>query len=481
LLSPTDHKLILIDFQSQMASATKSMMVRVVLRRPGGRLVVKLSPRNSVTSIAMGPVPPQPFALLDDIGHQSCIDGRSQKDDSEVSGQSRVGMSATSRIVGMRTSRGTPGPTAQSSLSSEQSSTSDEPSSESLGDLVIEEAESLNRLYKIISHAGCDILFYDGKEELVCCWSEMTVGNVKNRCCTDDDALETRLDKETAATIFNHDGDVIGYVEALSQNRNLTDGELAMICAAVNSTARMIEERSFRKRYRDKWIIALAPVEGTGCGPLLAIDRRQHVVDADRHAREVFSDIDLDRAVSLWALFDNVPALFRPANTGDVRTALCPRGKKETWTALVTPPQSAAATWHSSNLHCRPRADAMVYLPGLVAMAPLPRGLAPRVLKRVRDYVDAHLGEEVNLSSLAEIAGLSQGHFTRAFKQSLGMTPHGYVMQRRLERAKRMIAETVLPLARIALECGFSDQSHLSRRFLQYVGMTPRSFRWSAR
>jgi AraC-like DNA-binding protein len=427
----------------------------------------------------MGSLQRRSFTLLNQINRQSRVDGRGHRDDSKVSGQSRVGVSATPRIVGIRTSGGTPGPTAELGLSSEQSSASVEPPSESLGNLVIEEAESLNRLYKIVSRAGCDILFYDSEGELVCCWSEMTACNVKNKCCTDGDALETRLDNETATTIFNHDGDVIGYVEALSQNRKLTAGELAMICAAVNSIARMIEERSFRMRHRDKWIITLAPVEETGCGPLLAIDCRQHVVDADRYAREVFSD--LGRAVSLWALFDNVPALFRPANTGDVLTALRPRGKKETWTALVTPPHSAAASWHSSNLHCRPRVDAMVYLPGLVAMAPRPRGLAPRVLKRVRDYVDAHLGEEVDLSSLAEIAGLSQGHFIRVFKQSLGITPHCYVMQRRLERAKRMIAETALPLARIALECGFSGQSHLSRRFLQYVGRTPRSFRWSAR
>jgi AraC-like DNA-binding protein len=169
---------------------------------------------------------------------------------------------------------------------------------------------------------------------------------------------------------------------------------------------------------------------------------------------------------------------------GDVRTTLVAAGGAETWSAIVTPPESAASYRRSPEqaiLHCRPRLDSIGHFHAPSAPAACQGGLAPRVLQRVREYIDARLGENIELEALAETAGLSRCHFARAFKQSVGTAPHSYLMQRRLERAKQLIVETALPLAEIALECGFSDQSHFSRRFLQYVGATPRAFRWSAR
>jgi len=102
-------------------------------------------------------------------------------------------------------------------------------------------------------------------------------------------------------------------------------------------------------------------------------------------------------------------------------------------------------------------------------------------LQRIREYIDRHLEENVELETLADTAGLSKWHFARAFKQSVGMPPHFYLIQRRLERAQRLLAETDLSLAQIALKSGFSDQSHFSRRFRMFLGVTPRSFRWSQR
>jgi AraC-like DNA-binding protein len=102
-------------------------------------------------------------------------------------------------------------------------------------------------------------------------------------------------------------------------------------------------------------------------------------------------------------------------------------------------------------------------------------------LQRVREYVEEHLSENIELETLADIAGLSKWHFARAFKQSVGTPPHFYLVQRRLERAQELLAETDLPLAQIALKIGFSDQSHFSRRFRTLLGLTPRSFRRSKR
>jgi AraC-like DNA-binding protein len=72
-------------------------------------------------------------------------------------------------------------------------------------------------------------------------------------------------------------------------------------------------------------------------------------------------------------------------------------------------------------------------------------------------------------------------HFAREFKHSVGVTPHCYVLQKRVEQAQDMLARTDLSVAEIALAAGFSDQSHFTRQFRHIVGTTPRDFRWSQR
>jgi len=108
-------------------------------------------------------------------------------------------------------------------------------------------------------------------------------------------------------------------------------------------------------------------------------------------------------------------------------------------------------------------------------------GLPPRALKRVREYVEAHLEHSIRIQILAEIVGLSVFHFARAFKQSEGLTPHAYLIQRRVRRVQELLANTNLPLSEIAMASGFSDQSHCTRRFRERTGVTPSNYRWSLR
>ena len=108
-------------------------------------------------------------------------------------------------------------------------------------------------------------------------------------------------------------------------------------------------------------------------------------------------------------------------------------------------------------------------------------GLPPRALRRVREYIEAHLEETISIDALAGIVGLSKYHFARAFKQSEGLTPHDYLLQCRVRRAQELLANTDLPLSEIALASGFSDQSHCARRFRERVGITPGRYRWSMR
>ena len=114
-----------------------------------------------------------------------------------------------------------------------------------------------------------------------------------------------------------------------------------------------------------------------------------------------------------------------------------------------------------------------------VGQSPLPtsQGLSSERLHRVRDYVEAHLDEDLSLTILADIACLSPYHFSRSFKQATGVGLHHYVMQRRLERAKTLLRRTNQPLALIAQEAGFADQSHLNSAFRREIGLTPGRFR----
>ncbi len=111
------------------------------------------------------------------------------------------------------------------------------------------------------------------------------------------------------------------------------------------------------------------------------------------------------------------------------------------------------------------------------AMRTAPVAIAPRRLAAVVDYVDANLAGEVSLADLAAVAQLSPFHFARAFAQTTGRTPHAYVMDRRLEAAKRLLREGGLSIGLIAERCGFASASHLSSRFRRTTGFTPTDFR----
>ena len=104
-------------------------------------------------------------------------------------------------------------------------------------------------------------------------------------------------------------------------------------------------------------------------------------------------------------------------------------------------------------------------------------GLPPRQLSQVLDYINAYLDRNIKLADLAQLLDMSPFHFSRLFKQSIGMTPHQYLSQQRVERAKQLLKKTDRLIIDIALDCGFSSHSHLSKQFRQITGMTPKAYR----
>jgi AraC family transcriptional regulator len=149
----------------------------------------------------------------------------------------------------------------------------------------------------------------------------------------------------------------------------------------------------------------------------------------------------------------------------------------------------AALDWQDPAERLRIDALSQAALDRLVLQAARPRlreraergaagGLSSAARRRVLAFVDTHLDQpELSLPRLAAEAHLSEFHFARMFRASMGCTVHDWVAARRLDRARALLRATALPLADIAAACGYASASHLSQRFKAGVGVTPGQYR----
>ncbi|WP_172438647.1 AraC family transcriptional regulator [Sphingobium yanoikuyae] len=118
-----------------------------------------------------------------------------------------------------------------------------------------------------------------------------------------------------------------------------------------------------------------------------------------------------------------------------------------------------------------------VALGEVVDLLPARGGLSPSVLRRIDEFISSNLHATIGMKELAAIANVSVRHFARAFKQSTGRTPARFMFDKRLELAKRLLAESGQTITEIALVCGFSHAQHLSNSFRRSTGRTPSEFR----
>jgi AraC-like DNA-binding protein len=98
-------------------------------------------------------------------------------------------------------------------------------------------------------------------------------------------------------------------------------------------------------------------------------------------------------------------------------------------------------------------------------------------LRRVIDYIRENLDADLKIAEIAQQVNMSASHFTRQFKLATDLAPHQYIMQKRIEAAKKLLSETEIPIAQIALEIGFQSQSRFTTLFGQLTGTTPRVYR----
>jgi AraC family transcriptional regulator len=104
-------------------------------------------------------------------------------------------------------------------------------------------------------------------------------------------------------------------------------------------------------------------------------------------------------------------------------------------------------------------------------------GLALWQAKLLKSFIEDKLDSSIRATDLARVVQLSTSYFSRAFRQTFGESPIAYIMQRRIQRAQKLMLASRLPLSQVALECGMCDQAHLCRVFRRIVGINPKAWR----
>jgi len=300
-------------------------------------------------------------------------------------------------------------------------------------------------------------------------------------CGAGDPSLARRTCLEVP--IYGSEDAPLAILEVTPNDADYSSTLDTMLRPIMQATARAIAERWFRIGHRCQWILVAQRESRPDNAIILAIDDRRRVVGADRHARQLVaargSHFAPDCALSE---FFEVGALSLRGYVGcDIATRLVDAADATVWSALITPPNPYVArpVYAEQHLlfHARPRMDAITCVSCSSQGDAETRGLPPRMLQRIRDYIDNHLDHRLNVDELATQLGISPSHFARSFGRSVGTTPHDYVMRRRLLRAQELLAQSDLSLVEIALRAGFADQSHFSRRFHQFMGLPPKAFR----
>jgi len=287
-----------------------------------------------------------------------------------------------------------------------------------------------------------------------------------------------------SAPIYDAGGGALASLELSLGNISRSECSEKLLGALLESTARSMTERWFRLTHFRQWIVIAVHQKAAHLSVILAVDRDQRVVSADRNAIQLLQQTArrFEKRAPLTTFFQPSGALFRGRGYGDAAITLRDSADGQPWIALVTPPAVGAVMGDHdprAMLHVRPRWDCLTRLLSMPSDLEAQRGLSSCALKRIEEYIDANLDSALEIDELAALVRMSPSHFTRSFNRSVGLTPHRYVIHCRVAKARELLATTDLPLIEVALNIGFSDQSHFSRRFQELVGVPPGAYRRS--
>jgi AraC-like DNA-binding protein len=204
-----------------------------------------------------------------------------------------------------------------------------------------------------------------------------------------------------------------------------------------------------------------APPARAGSGGMIVFDHKGRLVKADAHAEFSLSALGVQLSGKPRLRIDALDT----SNSKPARNVRLPDWLDSDWIEPV--------------MEGSERLGTVVEIPERLYSRALLRqsGLPGYKLRRAVDFIQSHIDQPILLEQVAQSVALSPFHFHREFKRSTGLTPHQYIVQLRMERAKALLSDSDMPLAEVAAQVGFADQSHFSSTFRRAMSMTPRSYR----
>jgi AraC family transcriptional regulator len=195
---------------------------------------------------------------------------------------------------------------------------------------------------------------------------------------------------------------------------------------------------------------------------------------------ELFPQIVIDRDVPLLELFLNPQQMMLLAPSKELETILQVRDPliEQMGLALYRELHSSGAegALYAESMSIALSAHLLQHY-STARLAPIMGLLSAKNTQTIKDYIEANLDGTLTIAALSEVLNLSAHHFAELFRQTMGLTPHQYVLKMRIERAMLLLQSTPQPIVTIAQQVGFQTQSHFTRIFRQHTQVTPKQYR----
>jgi AraC-like DNA-binding protein len=255
-------------------------------------------------------------------------------------------------------------------------------------------------------------------------------------------------------------GEVLGAVSVSGLSPASNPQWLALAVVAAGSIETALASREVERRERLLKYESRRPLKGSSAG-LLYFDRRGILVKADTRAARALATVGVELNLKGRLRIDALDT-SNSAHAGGVGL-----------------PDWLDSDWIEAVTEGGERLGSVVLLPERLARNRVlaKGGLPAYKLRRATQFIEAHIDQPIRLEAVAAAVDVSPFHFHRQFKRSTGSTPHQYIVQLRMERAKALLCESELPLVEVAARVGFADQSHFSSIFRRMTSMTPRRYR----